>query len=365
MPLDIFTTDRDLAAWDDAVRASPMGSLFLTTPWRECAQWHTGDRMLYAGWRDADGRLSGGVTIAERRRWGLRLGVQPLGTPYLGFWLAAQAAADSGAGPPDTTSRRAEPAQPPHLSGPAPPVLGGDAEQYGAIVRELMAWVKRRFHCAYFQTPPEWPGPPPEGQGALPRGWATPVRRTLLVSLGGEKDMWARLRGNARRLIRRAREAGWETVVMERGALFPDEREAVRRLLAATHQRVGHTLYPEPFVERLLTSEAMGPHRLTLWARPGLGAAPGAMLTVVFDPHRAYYLLPLAEDGALRAGAMYLLVWEAMSRMAARGVPVFDLLGANLPHLVRFKENFGGAAVSYRQWQCWRWPWLRWVWPPA
>lgn len=324
MPVELLTSASDLAAWDELVQRSPAGTLFHSTAWRKGAEWRAGDRMLYTGWRAADGQLRGGMAICERRKWGLRLGAQPLGTPYLGF--IADDIQNSG--------------------------------NFSNMRRELFAWAARRFHHAYFQTPPEWPGPPESGR--LPRGWEAPERQTPIVALdGGEEKMWSGLRGNARRIVRRAREAGWEIAAMDRAALFPDEREALGRLLAATHRRVGGAIYPEPFVERVLASEALTPHRFTLWARPGLGAAPGAMLTIVFDARRAYYLLPLAEEDSLKAGAMVLLIWEAMRRLAQMGISSLDLLGANRPHLARFKENFSPELLTYHQWRCCSNPFLR------
>src|SRR5690606_16011955 len=146
-----------------------------------------------------------------------------------------------------------------------------DAATTATMRRDLFAWAARRFHHAYFRTPPEWPGPAPGERP--PRGWDAPERQTPLVALdGGEDAMWEGVKGNARRVVRRAREAGWEVAAMARAALFPDEREAVRRLPAATHGRVGAAIHPEPSVARALASEALTPHRFTLWARPGMGA---------------------------------------------------------------------------------------------
>ena len=311
----------DLARWDAFIVRSSGGTLFHTSSWKPLCELIPGDLWRVAAVENDQGEIDGGIVFVERRRLGLRLAIQPLGTPYIGIVL------------PDVV------------------VDPGKREE---IARCLLDWLTRQCRYAFFQNPPECS----VLSGAGFR-WSIIERSTPYVTLDDKDAMWSALKGNARRKINKVRKAGYQINVMERPVLFPDEREDMEHLLESTNQRVGQVIYPFEFVHALLADEQLSSRRLVLWARPGLGAPPEAMLAFVWDERKAYYLLPLASDEGLKAGAMYLLVWRAMKMLSEKGIKSLDMLGSNLPGLARFKGYFNGDDKPYHQLKYYRNPVIR------
>ena len=66
---------------------------------------------------------------------------------------------------------------------------------------------------------------------------------------------------------------------------------------------------------------------------------------VVWDEKKAYYLMAASEPN-LKHGANYLLLWHIIEDMSGKFNSI-DLVGANIPNLIKFKREFATELVHY------------------
>jgi hypothetical protein len=182
----------------------------------------------------------------------------------------------------------------------------------------------------------------PSMLNALPFYWAgyrLEARYTYrLHGLRSTSDLWAGLRDNVRREIRKARK---RVEVVE--GLGVDRFHDV---LSKTYERQSiATPHSLPELERLAAACAARDAGTMLFARDETGQIHAAVW-VVWDRHGAYYLLAGAEPNLRTSGASSLLAWEAIER-AGRHADVFDFHGSMLQPVERFFRAFGAQQTIY------------------
>jgi len=177
---------------------------------------------------------------------------------------------------------------------------------------------------------------------ALPFQWAgyrLEVRYTYRIGdLRSPDTVWAGLRGNIRREIRKARKR--VRVVEDLGVdLFYD-------VLSKTYVRQGLPV-PRSLDELARLEEACARRGAAtmLFAQDDAGQVHG-VAWVVWDRRAAYYLLAGAEPELRTSGASSLLVWEAMMR-AREVTNVFDFHGSMVQPIERFFRGFGACQTPY------------------
>jgi lipid II:glycine glycyltransferase (peptidoglycan interpeptide bridge formation enzyme) len=184
----------------------------------------------------------------------------------------------------------------------------------------------------------------PTMMNALPFYWAgyrLEVRYTYrLEGLGSEEALWAGLRGNIRREIRKARKR-----VQVRDDLGLDRFHDV---WTKTFARQGL----EPPVSlaelgRLDSACAARGARAMLFAADEADRVH-AVAYVVWDKRAAYYLLGGADPSLRTSGASSLLMWESIMRARAF-TDVFDFEGSMIKPVERFFRAFGSRQVAYLQ----------------
>ncbi len=182
----------------------------------------------------------------------------------------------------------------------------------------------------------------PTMMNALPFYWAgyrLDVQYTYrLEGLGSEGELWAALRGNIRREIRKARKR-----VQLRDDLGLDQFHAV---WTKTFERQGLAA-PRSLSELARLDSACAAHgaRAMLFAVDEADRVH-AVAYLVWDDRTTYYLLGGGDPGLRTSGASSLLMWESIIR--ARGLTdVFDFEGSMVKPVERFFRAFGGRQVPY------------------
>ena len=182
----------------------------------------------------------------------------------------------------------------------------------------------------------------PSMMNALPFYWAgyrLEVRYTYrLEGLGSEEALWAGLRGNVRREIRKARarvqvhadlgidrlHAVWTKTFARQGLPAPVSLARLARLDAACEAHSARAML-------FAVDEASRVH---------------AVAYVVWDKCATYYLLGGADPDLRTSGASSLLLWESIMR-ARTLTDVFDFEGSMVMPVERFFRAFGGRQVAY------------------
>jgi hypothetical protein len=182
----------------------------------------------------------------------------------------------------------------------------------------------------------------PSMLNALPFHWAgyrLEARYTYrLHGLRSSSDLWAGLRDNIRREVRKARKR--VEIVDDLGI------DRFFDVLSKTYERQGiptpHSLAELARLEEACAARGAG---ALLFARDDAGQVHAAVW-VVWDRNGAYYLLAGAEPHLRTSGASSLLAWEAILR-AGEHTDVFDFHGSMLQPVERFFRSFGGRQTPY------------------
>jgi Acetyltransferase (GNAT) domain len=182
----------------------------------------------------------------------------------------------------------------------------------------------------------------PSMLNALPFHWAgyrVEARYTYrLHGLRSSGDLWANLRDNVRREIRKARKR--VEVVEDLGI------DRFHSVLSRTYERQSiATPHSLPELERLAAACKERGAGTMLFARDDAGHVHAAVW-VVWDRNGAYYLLAGAEPHLRTSGASSLLAWEAIARAGAY-TDVFDFHGSMLQPVERFFRAFGAQQTMY------------------
>jgi len=177
---------------------------------------------------------------------------------------------------------------------------------------------------------------------ALPFYWAgyqIEVRYTYrLDGLSSTDGLWAGLRDNVRREIRKARRR--VEVVDDLGVdRFYD---VLSRTYARQRIPTPHSLAELERLEAACAARGAG----AMLCAPDDAGQIHAVAWVVWDKSAAYYLLAGADPRLRTSGASSLLAWEALMR-AREHTDVFDFHGSMLRPVERFFRAFGGQQTPY------------------
>lgn len=252
----------------------------------------------------------GGAVVARlpftiRRRWGLTILGQPPLTQTLGPWIR----------PPE-----------------------GDPAHRLTVELELIEELLRRLPGFDLHHQSLWPG-----LGSwLPFYWrgytATPRYSYRLEDIGDLDRVWAGLRQNIRRAVRKA-SSRYEVVDDHPLGTF-------LALNSGTFRRQGmEPPYDDRLIERVDAALAEHGGRRVLFAVDASGVAQAA-LYLAFDSRSAYYLMGGHSDAARDSGAPSLLMWEAI-RLASTVAPIFDFEGSMLQGVERHFRSFGGRPTQF------------------
>lgn len=253
------------------------------------------------------GQAAAAMPWHARRRLGLTLLVQPPLTQTLGPWVRP-----TEAGPAGTLERQKR-------------LMTGLIDRLPPFAHFEQGW----HHDVTNWLPFYW------------RGFSQTTRYTyVLPDLRDEAALWANLRENIRREIRKAEGRHGLTV---RSA---DSLEQLHDLNRKTFARQGRAVpYAPEVVDRVdRACESRGCRRIWI-AEDGEGRAH-AVAYVVWDEESAYYLIGGGDPELRASGAASLCLWQAV-RHAATVTRRFDFEGSMLEPVERFFRAFGARQVPY------------------
>ena len=292
----------DRRAYEDLVSRSPQGSIFTASWWL--------DAVAPGRWRphvvaETSRAIAAWPTVVTRTPWGHVHAGAPL-TPFLGPLFDA---GEEGQRRRSRESRSLE-------------LLLGSVEPF--------AHLEARCHPAFdYWTPLHW------------HGFAQTTHYTWrLPDLADLEAVWAGLRENVRREVRKARKQG---VVVEEASL--DVLLRLHAVSGAEQGRAAETRANTSALRRAAEAAAARGAAEILVARDGDGAVHSAGL-FVHDARYTYYLVGASEPAFRTSGAASLVMWEAIGRASARGT-AFDFEGSMLQPVERFVRAFGGVPTPY------------------
>jgi predicted N-acyltransferase len=185
--------------------------------------------------------------------------------------------------------------------------------------------------------------------------WRREVKRTIVAGVAQtEQNAWSMLEGRARNAIRKAEREGVRVI---RLAGEEEDVDRFHAMLTATFAKSA-TVPPHSkrFYAALLRELLAGEHALFLAAeRDGERLAFGIF---PFNAYEMQYLSGTSSPAGNALGANSLIQWEAIRFAVGRGIRRYDLGGAGIASIDKFKTSFGGRPEIYTRYT-WMAPWLR------
>lgn len=290
--------------WNDMVEASPYGTVYHDTRWLKAICQATNGHFTVYGCFHED-QLIAGLPLQIRKKGPLTLARRAFATPY------CNTVVDSS------------------WAGNARPLI--DAAMAHAAQNHSQTIVTDSPFTASL--------------GLSPR-WKAVQRSTYLLDISDSEKAWQRFAYQLQKKIRKAIRLG---VTFEAGCQ-PEtffqlyEKTFRRRGLAVPFSALGFAR----FLDAVTRDAPIGKTYLT---RTDDG--PCAAGLVLFDNKRAYYALAGTDIDATDAPASALLLWEIIRDLSSTH-HLLDLVGANIPGINRFKKQFAGELVTYREVSCYR-----------
>jgi CelD/BcsL family acetyltransferase involved in cellulose biosynthesis len=297
-------------SWDNFVVQSPQGSLFHTVVWKSIISKALAPHcMRIITCSDETGFL-GGCVFLEKERLGAQTAVTPLLTPYCGFIL----------------------------DGPPGEKLSDQISRDHAVLGALTEYMMEHYPYINLASPPHLEDIRPFQQ----HGFTIIPRFTYVLNLRlSPEEHWERFDGSVRRQIKKAEREEFE--ICDR---LPVER--AYELFEATFTRRGEKC-PVPFqlFECIARDDKLADYRQVFTAWAG-GTLVSFVIILLFDK-KIYYAVAASDPDYLCSGVSSLLIWEIIKQYAGTDWNHFDFVGANIPSIARFKENFNPRLQMYFQ----------------
>ncbi|MBC2721497.1 GNAT family N-acetyltransferase [Desulfosporosinus sp.] len=302
MGLKLKSIERE--AWQDFQKETPFGSLFHRWEWQDILEIGFGVKVNRLGLFDDEGVLKGLLPLVERKMSLLKLAGSPL----------------SGAATPH--------------SGPLGPVPLDEflfaLEVYGA-----------EKHIDYL----ELGLPEVRGKEVLEQnGYTVEELITLDLPIPQEEEvLWSGLEVRCRNAIRKAEKSGVK--VIEAQAL-EEWLEPYYQLSCGVYKRQEKE---PPFSKEYFSAlwqnlYSKGDLVVLLAQYEGKTIAGGIFPR---DRNVGYYLDGVSDREYNKVVPNNLVQWEYLKRAQAMGITLYDMVGANIPSIAKFKKSFGSQERNY------------------
>ena len=297
-----YLSEEENRRWDELVEASPQGSLFCRSWWLRVVAPYS--RVL--GYFDR-GRLVAGIPLFFKKRLGIKFCTMPSLTQTWGVVIE--------------------------------PIEGKRVHQMTRQMEILTIFARHlageQVFLQRFQ---------PTIANFLPFQWLgfrQVSRVTYVIEHLCDLDrVWAEMRENQRREIRKAEKRG---IVVERC-----DPEIVAQNLAKTYVRQGLQSPAKTHLLRLVQQAARQNDAGECFAARDASGQVHAAAMLVWDRKRAYYLAGGGDPTLRTSGATALLLWRMMQFSCSRSA-VFDFEGSQIPAVERFFRAFGASQVWYHE----------------
>jgi len=299
--LKLRAVEREL--WQEFLMEHSPGSLFHRWEWQDILEAGFGVKVSRLGIFDAQGGFRGLLPLVERKLGGLKLAGSP-------------------------------------LSGVATPHSGPLGISLAEVLPALEEYA-REHRLDYVEI-----GCPEAGQGEvlLAAGYAVEELKTLEIHMPpDEETLWSGLEVRCRNAVRKAEKSGVEVYEPQH---LEDWLDAYHELSRGVYLRQGK----EPPFSKAYFAALWGKLKpagdlVVLLARFEGKIIAGGIFPR--DRQAAYYLDGVSDREYNKVVPNNLIQWEYLKRALQAGITHYDMVGANIPSIAKFKQSFGSKERAY------------------
>lgn len=174
-------------------------------------------------------------------------------------------------------------------------------------------------------------------------GFSTEERRTYILDLEPDLDvMWAKLEGKCRNMVRKAEKNKLQVVAVESEGYFDEYYRMAEDVYEKSNRPPA---IPREFFRRVWESfHGKGQMRVLSAEHQGKSVAGAVFLTY---RDSVYYWDGVSYRQYNTLAPNNLIQWELIKWAAQSGYKTYDMLGADMPGVARFKASFGPKLASY------------------
>ncbi|GAB6153140.1 peptidoglycan bridge formation glycyltransferase FemX [Desulfosporosinus burensis] len=302
MGLKLQSVERE--AWQDFQKSMPLGSLFHRWEWQEIIEVGFGLRVNRLGLFDEKGVMKGLLPLVERKMSLLKLAGSPLSgaaTPHSGPLGDVSMADVLSALEEYASKNRLD-----YLELGLPEVMGKeDLEQKGYTVEQLT---------------------------------------TLDLPIPNELEpLWAGLEVRCRNAIRKAEKSGVEVVEAQTLEEWLDLYYDLS--CGVYHRQEKEPPFSREYFTSLWQNLYPSGDLVVLLARYEGKIIAGGIFPR--DRNVGYYLDGVSNREYNKVVPNNIIQWEYLKRAQAMGIQLYDMVGANIPSIAKFKKSFGSTERYY------------------
>ena len=297
--------ESEFPLWDKFVEDSEQGTLFSTSLWLEVLNKYPDGKAKLIGVFGSN-ELLGGILLYDREKTFLNIMAYPPLTPFTTILFKES-----------KTSK-----------------LSKIESSQKKIITLINDYLNKNYNYIALQLEPSIT----DIRHFLWTGWKSSVNYTYEIDLSNIKYLWEKIDKDAKYEINKAKKSNvevsesndideflvlYEKTFLKQNLKMPLNKDFLKEMFEILSRKNKCRLYLAKTKENEIISGA-----LTTW-----------------DDKKSYYLLA-ASDPVAKLGANYLLLWHIIEDMS-RKFNKMDLVGANIPNIIKFKREFATKLVSY------------------
>lgn len=172
------------------------------------------------------------------------------------------------------------------------------------------------------------------------RGWNCTIGYTYLVDISNPGALWNSTYNDFRTQVRKCRREGF---IVESGT----DAKTLYRLYRLTYEKQGRRVYVDETSFCALCEVLKMDNRLVTYVTRLNGEAVSAVGIVKDYRGVIYAWVAGAHPDYLQHGVTPLTWWTALEELSKEGYHCFDLFGAGIPSIARFKSQLGGELTPF------------------
>jgi hypothetical protein len=171
-------------------------------------------------------------------------------------------------------------------------------------------------------------------------------RPTIVLDLlQGEDNLWTKLKGRSRNMIRKSKKSGVRAIIVKP---TPEWMTSYYEMLEQTYSRQGRkTPHPLSFYLRIVEIAKAGKAYCISAEFENRSVAKAIFL---INNKQMFYFSGTSNNEGMKLAANSLVQWKAICTAISDDVHLYDMGGLGVPSIDKFKRSFGGEEVAHHRW---------------